>query len=274
MNIRSRIKQHPAASFIVLVVGLSFAAFLLPVTGEGAVVVLLTVLAALPTIVAFVLVAVMDGRHGAGAFLRQSFRWRAPLKWYLFAIALGFFIQFGSSVLALLTGRIATIEISAPVAILIVFVLFALLEEIGWRGFALRRLLDRHSPFAATLIVGIPWGLIHFGLTLLALPDRSPLVGGLTVLASAFPLTWIFVKSGRNVLVATVLHFAFNAFGSVAGPGRAISEAEALQFLLISTCLVAATLVLIDWRMWFARPAETNAGQTHQGEVAFESHSR
>jgi uncharacterized protein len=275
MNIRSRIKQHPVASFIVLVVGLSFAAFLLPVAGEGAVVVLLTVLAALPTIVAFALVAVMDGRCGAGAFLRQSFQWRAPLKWYLVAIALGFFIQFGSSVLALVTGRIATIEISAPVAILIVFVLFALLEEIGWRGFALRRSLDRYSPFVATLIVGIPWGLVHFGLTLLALTDgRSPLIGGLAVLASAFPLTWIFIRSGRNVLVATVLHFVFNASGSIVGPARVVGEAEALLFLTASTCLVAAALVLIDWRMWFARLAVTNAGQAHQGEVAFESHSR
>jgi membrane protease YdiL (CAAX protease family) len=257
MNIRSRIKQHPVASFIVLVVGLSFAAFLLPVAGEGAVVVLLTVLAALPTIVAFALVAVMDGRRGAGAFLRQSFQWRAPLKWYLVAIALGFFIQFGSSVLALVTGRIATIEISAPVAILIVFVLFALLEEIGWRGFALRRSLDQYSPFVATLIVGIPWGLIHFGLTLVALPDRSPLVGGLTVLALAFPLTWIFIRSGRNVLVATVLHFVSNAAGSVAGPARVVGEAEALLFLTASACLVAAVLIVIDRRIWFARPAET-----------------
>jgi hypothetical protein len=36
MNIRSRIKQHPVASFIVLTLGLSFAAFLLPVPPEGA----------------------------------------------------------------------------------------------------------------------------------------------------------------------------------------------------------------------------------------------
>jgi membrane protease YdiL (CAAX protease family) len=242
-------------------VSLSFATFLLPVAGEGALVLLLTVLAALPTIVAFVLVAVMDGRRGTGAFLRQSLQWRTPLKWYVIALALGFVIQLGSSVLALLTGRISAIEFSAPVAILIVFVLFALLEEIGWRGFALRRLLDRYSPFTATLIVGIPWGLIHVGLTMIALPARSPLIGGLTVLAGAFPLTWIFIKSGRNVLVATALHFALNASASIVGPGRVVSEAEALWFLFASTCLVAAVLVLIDWRMWFAHPMVAKTGE-------------
>jgi membrane protease YdiL (CAAX protease family) len=265
MNIRSRIKQHPVAVFIVLAVGLSFAAFLLPVAGEGALLLLLTFLVAVPTIVAFGLVAVMEGRAGVGVFLRQSFRWRAPLIWYLIAIALGFLIQFGSSVLALLTGRISAIEIGTPDATLIpsliIFLPFALLEEIGWRGFALRRSLDRYSPFVATLIVGIPWGLIHFGLTVFALSDgRSPVAEGLTLLAAAFPLTWIFIKSGRNVLVATALHYVFNVSGSIAGPARAISMEETVWFLLASTCLVAAVLVLIDWRMWFARPTETKAG--------------
>jgi membrane protease YdiL (CAAX protease family) len=187
MNIRSRIKQHPVASFIVLTVGLSYAAYLLPVSGESALVLILLALVIVPTAVAFLLVTLMDGRRGAGAFLRQCFRWRCPLKWYLIAIALGFFFQFVSSVLALLTGRISTIEFGAPVAILIVFVLFSLLEEIGWRGFALRRSLDRYSPFVATLIVGISWGLVHFGLTLFFMPDRSPVAGGLTVLALSFP---------------------------------------------------------------------------------------
>jgi membrane protease YdiL (CAAX protease family) len=268
MNIRSRIKQHPVASFIVLAVGLSYAAFLLPVSGEGALLLLLSLLVVVPTFVAFALVAVMEGRRGAGAFLRQCFRWRCPVKWYLVSIALGFAIQFGSSVLALLTGQISAIELGAPDPTLIIFLPYALLEEIGWRGFALRHSLDRYSPLLATLIVGIPWGLIHFGLTLFALPDRSPLVGGLTVLASAFPLTWIFVKSGRNVLVATVLHFAFNAFGSVAGPGRALSEAEQFSFLLASTCLVAVVLVLIDRRMWFARPTETKTGEVVSSAVS------
>jgi membrane protease YdiL (CAAX protease family) len=273
MNIRSRIKQHPVAVFIVLAVGLSFAAFLLPVSGEGALLLLLTFLVAVPTVVAFALVAVMEGRAGLGTFLRQSFRWRAPLAWYLIAIALGFLMQFGSSVAALLTGRISAIEIGAPdatlIATLIIFLPFALLEEIGWRGFALRRSLAGYSPFVATLIVGIPWGLIHFGLAMFALNDgRSPVVAGLTVLVLSFPLTWIFIKSGGSVLVVTVLHYAFNVSGSMAGPGRVLSMEETAWFLLVSSCLVAAALVLIDWRMWFTRPMEAQAGDVVPSAVS------
>jgi membrane protease YdiL (CAAX protease family) len=256
MNIRSRIKQHPVASFIVLTLGLSFAAFLLPVPPEGAFAIIALVAVMIPTIVAFVLVTLMEGRRGAGAFLRESFRWRSPLKWYLIAVAIGFVIHFGSSVLALLTGAIPAIEITAPNATLVIIPIAALLEEIGWRGFALRRLLDQYSPFNATLIVGIPWALLHFALFLFFEPNVSPVAEGLTVLVFAFPLTWIFVRSARNVLVATVLHSALNAFSFVAA---SIPPAVALWYIFASGCLVVAVLIVIDRRMWFARPAESKA---------------
>jgi membrane protease YdiL (CAAX protease family) len=261
MTLNTTIKRHPAAIFIVLVLGLSYAAFAIPVSGESALLAILSVLVIVPTAVAVGLVALMDGRRGVDAFLRECFRWRSPLTWYVIALVVGFASQLGASLLALITGRISTLEFAGPLPILIAFIPFALLEEIGWRGFGLRRLLDRYSPLIATLMVGIPWGLVHFGLTLFFMPDRSPVAGGLAVLATAFPLTWIFIKSGRNVWVATVLHFVFNAAGNVAGPARVIGEPEALLFLAASACVIAAIVVLIDWRMWFARPTQAMVGE-------------
>jgi membrane protease YdiL (CAAX protease family) len=43
------------------------------------------------------------------------------------------------------------------------FVVFALIvgEELGWRGFALPRLLAERSALAASLIVGVLWGVWH-----------------------------------------------------------------------------------------------------------------
>jgi uncharacterized protein len=258
MNIRSRIKQHPVASFIVLTLGLTFATFLLPLPPEGAFAIIALMAVAIPTIVACTLVALMDGRPGVSAFLRQCFRWRSPLKWYLIAVAIGFVVHFGASVLALLTGAIPAIEITAPNATLVIIPIAALLEEIGWRGFALRRLLDRYSPFNATLIIGIPWALLHFALFLFFEPTVSPVGEGLSVLAFAFPLTWIFIKSGRNVLVATVLHSGLNAFSFVAA---GIPPAVALWYIFASGCLVVAVLMVIDRQMWFARPTEAKAGE-------------
>jgi membrane protease YdiL (CAAX protease family) len=42
-------------------------------------------------------------------------------------------------------------------------------EETGWRGFALPTLQNRMTPLAATLIVGLMWGVWHFP----ARPDTS-----------------------------------------------------------------------------------------------------
>jgi membrane protease YdiL (CAAX protease family) len=257
MNLSTTIKQNPVASFIILTLGLSFAAMLLPVPPESAFAIIALVAVMIPSIVAFSLVTLLEGRQGAITFLRQTFHWRSPLKWYLIALAIGFVIHFGSSVLALITGRIPMIEIAAPNAMIAVIPIAALLEEIGWRGFALRRLLDRHSPFNATLIVGIPWALLHFVLFLFFVPDASPIAEGLVVFAFALPLTWIYVRSGRNVLVATVLHGGMNAFGIA---GAAIPQAEVLWFVLGSASIVIAVLLLIDWRMWFAHPVEALDG--------------
>jgi membrane protease YdiL (CAAX protease family) len=173
-------------------------------------------------------------------------------------------IHFGSSLLALLTGRIPAIEITAPNATIAIIPIAALLEEIGWRGFALRRLLDHTSPFAATLMIGVPWALLHFALFVFFVPDVSPVAEGLTVLVFAFPLTWVFVRSVRNVLVATVAHSALNAFALVSAN---IPPAEVLWFVFASGCLVVAAIVAIDRRRWFARPAETTVGVTIQTGV-------
>jgi hypothetical protein len=57
------------------------------------------------------------------------------------------------------------------------------------------------------------------------------------------------------VLVATVLHGAVNGFGSLIG--STIPQEEGIWFLLASAVLVAAALLLLDGRMWFAQPTET-----------------
>lgn len=257
MNVRRTINQYPVASFIVVTLGLSFAAMLLPVPPESAFMTIASLLVMIPALVAIALTAYIEGRRSTIAFLRQTFQWRSPARWYLLALVIGFAIHFGSSILALVAGRISAIEIAAPTALLIALFPFALLEEIGWRGFALRRLLAQYSPFTATLMVGVPWALLHVVLFLLFVPDASPIAEGLVVFSFAFPLTWIFIRSGHNLLVATAMHGAMNAFAIA---GAAIPPAEVLWFVFASACIISAVLLLIDRRVWFMSPVANTVG--------------
>jgi membrane protease YdiL (CAAX protease family) len=251
MNLSTTLKRHSVALFIVLTLGLSLATFVLPVPKASAFAVIAFILVTIPTLVAVALVTAIEGRRGLRAFLREVFNRHVSLKWVVIAFALGFVFHFGSSILALVAGRIPRLEISTPNAFFIAVFPLALLEEIGWRGFALRRLLDRHSPFAATLAIGIPWALLHFALFLFFAPGSSAVAEMLVVLTFTLPLTWVYVRSGRSVIVATVLHGSLNAFGIVAAN---IPPAETLWFAFASACIVDVLIVLIDWRLWFTQP--------------------
>jgi len=251
----SILRRYPEGIFLVVTVGLSVLVFLVPAPDEGTLLGLLLVATILPTAVAIALEWLLGGRAGAGRFIRQCFAWRSPLLWYVIAIALAFVIQLGSSILALATGAISTLELRAPLAIVVVFILFALLEEIGWRGFALRRLLLRYPPFVAALIVGVGWAAVHFAIAVFTLEDVSPIAETVSVLAFSFPLAWVFAKSGGNVLVATVMHFVFNASGSAVGPSLVIGESDGIWYLAASVTIGAVLIVSADRRWWFGGPA-------------------
>lgn len=85
MLISTTIKQNPVASFIILTLGLSFAAFLLPVPPESAFAAVVSVDVMIPTLVAIALVSLMQGRLSAADFsLAQPIEMvsHRPCPWY------------------------------------------------------------------------------------------------------------------------------------------------------------------------------------------------
>jgi membrane protease YdiL (CAAX protease family) len=98
-------------------------------------------------------------------------------------------------------------------------------EEIGWRGFALPRLQQRHSALTATLILGSLWAFWHLPF-LFYLPNfrAMGLVGfpglALGILCGAIVLTWLYNGTNGSVLAASLWHGAFNfVTASAAGQG-------------------------------------------------------
>ena len=153
-------------------------------------------------------------------------------------------------------SRSGVLEISAlqggPIASLwIVVVCFAhnlllggsLGEEIGWRGFLLPALLRRMGPLAASVVLGVVWGLWHLPIDLAVGFGLHGIGAVVARVFFAVPLsvlfTWFFLRSGGSMLVALLLHTSINVMGDL---GLSSFEASGVVFFLVET---AAALVVV-----------------------------
>ncbi|HEX2993639.1 MAG TPA: type II CAAX endopeptidase family protein [Anaerolineales bacterium] len=210
-----RIKRHVLVIFYTLTISLTFAATLLPLPGE----VIPVVMVFIPALMAIALTALTDGMAGVRALLSKLAQWRISLKWVVIALALAFIIRLAVSLIAIGLGLISTIQLrpggaAQYVILAVIFFVFAIPEELGWRGYALPKLLAQYSPLVAGLTIGVLWGSLHLALLLPgmmnegapSLPTVLALVGGSVL------FTWLYVNSGGNIVLTTLFHAAQSFF--------------------------------------------------------------
>jgi membrane protease YdiL (CAAX protease family) len=182
-----------------------------------------------PTVSAFAVLAITSGRPGVLRLLRSYVHWRVGVQWYLVTLI-------GVPVLLFLSYLVvpgALTDFVVPDWSFIpsylrtfTFSVFLaggpLLEEGGWRGFALPRLQRLRRPLVGTLILGALWGSWHgpfyFGPLSLTGPDATFLITGITfveylisVIGFSVVITWVFNNTGGSVLMAILLHAALDA---------------------------------------------------------------
>jgi membrane protease YdiL (CAAX protease family) len=205
----------PLVEFAVLVVALEASVFLVPLGRD------LTPFA-LVLIPAAAGLAVSARRGGVVAVRNLVGRlgvWRVRPRWYAAVIlipvadkiivdAAG--LGLGRTTLQqLLTSPLGIVALTLPLVVLIP----GMLEELGWRGFAVQTAIDSgRSPIWATLAVGSLFFLFHVPLYL---PGHMyhglpfwPLP--LTSLSSSVFLTWMYLRT-ESVLLTGLMHAAFNA---------------------------------------------------------------
>ena len=131
----------------------------------------------------------------------------------------------------------------------------ALLEENGWRGFALPVLLRTHGPLAASLLVGLAWASWHFPVKYDAFLDYG--VGGALAYLSAFTvkilavsvvMTFFWARAGQATLLAIVMHGLSNDVARVGGlADGATWQASAISELDLAAPFVVLALVLVPY---------------------------
>jgi membrane protease YdiL (CAAX protease family) len=209
------IEQYALTIFCVLTIALTFAATVLPLSGE----VIAVVMVLIPAFIAISLTVFLEGQGGVRSLLGKLTQWRISLRWVLIAVALGFLLRLMVSLIALGLGLISSIQLrpGGPASFVIfaaIFFVFAIPEELGWRGYALPKLLEHRSPLAAGLIVGVLWGSLHLALHLPGMMSAGlPVLPTLPVLISlSVMITWLYVQTGGNILLTSLFHGAQSFF--------------------------------------------------------------
>jgi uncharacterized protein len=90
-----------------------------------------------------------------------------------------------------------------------------LLEELGWRGYALDRLQVKRSALVSSLILGVVWSVWHLPLFFIEGSYQHDMVGfgtlefwmftiGIVPLSVTF--TWVYNNTARSILAVILLH--------------------------------------------------------------------
>lgn len=90
-----------------------------------------------------------------------------------------------------------------------------ILEELGWRGYALDRLQLKWSAASASAILGVVWALWHLPLFFIEGSFQHDSVGFATtgfwlfmagIVALSFAFTWVYNNTERSILGIIILH--------------------------------------------------------------------
>jgi len=290
-------RQHPLLCYFLIVFGLTWAYELLAFgvlhTPFDLLWVLILTLVG-PTLAAFLMTAVTQGRVGILQLLRRYVRWRVGISWYLVVLP-------GVPVLLLLPSLIQPGAFSAfrlPdlsfwLTYLIVYLSTLVCggplgEEPGWRGFALPRLEQRSGPLVGTLLLGVLWGLWHLPLFLLV-PGYNGAGTGfagilipfvafvITLIACAVIFTWVFNNTRGSLLLAILLHASLNTasgmlpflFPSLEGT-LLLGLSKLLVWIVVAVLIIAATRGRLSYQRYLretALPAPLTDRKQEQGEA-------
>ena len=201
-----------------------------------------------PSIAAILVTAFTSGAAGVRTLLGKLVRWRFNPVYYLAVLV-------GVPLLATIAGHLGEWLLGAPSAphiaaipgwikvlpIALVLDPGPLGEELGWRGYALPRMVRRWGAPVASMLLGLIWGVWHYpAFKVPGMPQNAlnfPLfVAGAIVLSVI--VAWLVLRTGGSVLIAVLFHLAVNtSLGAFQPP---------FSMFVLVLAIVAAAILLFD----------------------------
>ena len=233
-------RRHRMISYFALTYAISWPLWLLSRLAGGTTGMVLLVAGAFGPMLAAAIIIRYSG-DSLNQWLRSIVRWRVGIGFYAYALGLPILIMAATNIALAALGQrpdISLVPDRIPAylqTILITAVIFGGQEEPGWRGYALPRLEERHSPLVATLILGLGWGVWH-------IPLYGP-AGVVVPLVLAFFYTWLYNRT-QSVLLCILLHASFTAAQDhllLSADSQIVDVALLACYLLAAVVLIAVT---------------------------------
>lgn len=173
------------------------------------------------------------------------------LGWYVVAILLsGALLLVATAVFKLFGGSTDVAWWYAPresqrwVALLIV----PLVEEIGWRGYALPRMERRYGRLAAAILLGVLWAWWHLFMFLWAELSWAAIFANLPLMiAGSIGFSWLYHRTQSSLLMMVVAHMGVHLNNS----HLPLPAFEAPLYLHTGAwVLFALVVVVVDRKLW------------------------
>ena len=140
---------------------------------------------------------------------------------------------------------------------LLILMLAAGFEELGWRGYAFDSLQSKYNFFTASIIFSVLWSLWHFPLIFVNNSYQYEIFNEniwfavnffVSIISMGVIISWFCIKNGKSVIAAILFHFIVNM------------SQEMLEITQITKCIetvvlivVAAAIIAIDKEMFFSK---------------------
>jgi membrane protease YdiL (CAAX protease family) len=272
-------RRHPLIAFFLLAFGLSWA-ILVPMTlasyglvpfptGSDALP-LLVLMGYGPTIAAVLVGGAVGGRAEIGALLKRLLIWRVGWRWWAITLFLNAAVVLGAlGVYGLLGNPMPTLPSLGPALLLEVGVTFLISglingEEIGWRGFATPRLLERYGTIGTLAVLGVLETIFHLpiffnnGSSAAGGQNGTPFLAFFAgVVLLVFLFTWLYQHTRGSLLLATAFHASANTWTTILPiPSTSLT----FSWLMVAAQLVVVGVVLATCGTgWLTRRPEASA---------------
>lgn len=169
-----------------------------------------------PSISALITMKKYNKKRNSKLFLKSIINIKQNPRIYLYTFLTPITLYIGSYISFKTQGGnlpILRYPLSLIIFIIPITIIGGGLEEIGWRGYLLPKLLEKYSSMVATLIVGCIWSIWHFPMWFVLGSHQQDLMFipfAISCISTSFIMTPLFCKT-RSIWLCILLHSIDNA---------------------------------------------------------------